>query len=65
MAKVGYFLEEHRQRLMVEPEHFKNLERGRPRQPCYLQSKSADNVLARRWNLIVPRWLAERHWEEA
>ncbi|MFW6114507.1 MAG: type IV toxin-antitoxin system AbiEi family antitoxin domain-containing protein [bacterium] len=65
VAKVGYFLEEHRQKLMVEPKHFKKLERARPKQPCYLQSKSADNVFARRWNLIVPRWLAERHWEEA
>jgi len=64
VAKVGYFLECHAKKLMVEPEQFRKLERARPKQPRYLDREASDNLLLSRWNLIVPRWVAEQHWEE-
>lgn len=63
-AKVGYFLEQHQDRLMAEAKHLRKLERARPKQPHYVERSSTDNRLVPRWNLLLPRRLAERHWEE-
>ena len=35
-AKVGFFLEQHREPLMIEEKHLKSLHGLRPRQPHYL-----------------------------
>jgi predicted transcriptional regulator of viral defense system len=64
-AKVGFFLEQHRDSLMVENSHLEPLLNNRPRQPHYLESTSRKSGrLVADWNLIVPVELLERRWGE-
>jgi predicted transcriptional regulator of viral defense system len=65
MAKVGFFLEQHRGLLMVEDRHLKALRDLRPRQPHYLdRAKRTSGRLVSEWNLVVPREVLERTWGE-
>jgi len=64
-AKVGYFLEQHKDVLMVDEAHLKAFRDRRPRRPHYLvrsQRKAGRFVAA--WNLVVPEDVYERSWEE-
>ena len=63
-ARVGYFLEQHREALMVEEKHLEPLRALAPRQPRYLDSARTRGRLVAGWNLIVPEGVAERAWEE-
>lgn len=64
-AKVGFFLEQHRDSLMVEDRYLKILQELRPRQPHYLErSKRESGRLVTKWNLVVPPEMIERRWEE-
>ena len=64
-AKVGFFLEQHRESLMVEEAHLKPLYDHRPRQPHYLNnSNRKSGRLAAGWNLVLPVELFERQWGE-
>lgn len=63
-AKVGFYLEQHRDRLMVEEKHLKQLERQRPKEPHYMQAGSRGGKQFSRWNLIVPEDVFNRMWEE-
>jgi predicted transcriptional regulator of viral defense system len=64
-AKVGFFLEQHREPLMVEDRHLKALHDLRPRQPHYLDRvKRISGHLVSKWNLVVPRDVLERAWGE-
>ena len=62
-AKVGYYLEQNRARLMVEERHLESLRMLRPRRPHYLE-RTAKGKLVDNWNLVVPRVYAEKAWEE-
>lgn len=62
-AKVGYYLQQHAEALMVEDRHLAPLRDLRPRQPHYLQ-RGKSGTLVRDWNLVVPPSLAQRSWEE-
>ena len=65
MAKVGLFLELHKDELMVEENHLKELSQHVSQKPHYLDRRSkGTQQLVKRWNLIVPRALLEREWEE-
>ncbi len=65
VAKVGWFLESHRESLMVEERHLAPLREHRPRQPRYLSRQGAGSVrMIGGWNLIVPEVLAEQRWGE-
>lgn len=65
VARVGLFLELHREELMVEENHLKELSQHISQQPHYLnRSNKGAQQLVKRWNLIVPRVLLEREWEE-
>ena len=62
-AKVGFFLEQHREPLMVEDRHLKSLHDMRPRQPHYLDRARRKSVrLVSEWNLVVPMEVLERSW---
>jgi len=61
-AKVGLFLERHRDRLGVKTKVVDELRTLRPRQPHYLD-RSARGKLVAAWNLIVPPALLEGEWE--
>ena len=64
-SKVGYYLEEHRESLMVEERHLKALRSRRPRQPHYVdRRRSGDGSLVAAWNLVVPNEVVERSWAE-
>ena len=64
-AKVGFFLEQHREELMVDDRHLESLEALRPRQPHYLdRRKRASGRLIARWNLVIPEDVIIRSWEE-
>jgi predicted transcriptional regulator of viral defense system len=65
VAKVGFFLEQHREPLMVEDRHLKELHDLRPRQPHYLdRARRASGRLVSQWNLVVPSEVLERAWGE-
>ena len=64
-AKVGFFLERHREALMVEESHLRPLREKRPRQPHYTErSAGPKGRLVHEWNLVVPNEVLEHSWEE-
>ncbi len=64
VARVGFFLEQHRQVLMVEDAHLERLRQHRPRQPRYLDARRMPGTLVASWNLIVPQDVLGRTWAE-
>ncbi len=62
-AKVGYYLQQHAESLMVEQRHLDPLRTLRPKQPHYLQRGKSGKLISN-WNLVIPASLAERAWEE-
>jgi len=65
VARVGFFLERHRDQLMVEDHHLEMLRQRKPAQPRYLQrDRREPGKLITSWNLIVPDWILTRSWEE-
>lgn len=64
-SRVGFYLEQHREDLMVEDHHLKELRVHRPRQPHYLdRSRQESGRLFPDWNLVVPPEVVERSWSE-
>ncbi|MFH1830974.1 MAG: transcriptional regulator [Pseudomonadota bacterium] len=64
-AKVGFFLEQHREALMVDDKHLKLLHDFRPRNPHYLEKGHRENnCFVSKWNLVVPREVFDRSWEQ-
>lgn len=63
-ARVGFFLEQHREALMVEDQHLDGLRARAPSQPRYLDTSREPGRLVRGWNLIVPRRVLDRTWQE-
>ncbi len=65
VAKVGFFLEQHREELMLEESHLKRLQEHVPSQPMYLErGKRESGKLLTRWNLVVPERVVNRTWAE-
>jgi predicted transcriptional regulator of viral defense system len=65
VAKVGFYLEQHSEELMVEQRHLDRLRERVPRRPTYLErAKREPGKLLSRWNLIVPVRILERSWAE-
>jgi predicted transcriptional regulator of viral defense system len=61
-AKVGFFLEQHRERLPVEDRHLDRLRERAPRRPAYVERCKGEKCsMISRWNLIVPTHLLGRH----
>lgn len=64
-AKAGFFLEQHKETLMVDDAHLNPLRTLRPRQPHYLERrKRKDCRWVKDWNLLVPEEILNRAWEE-
>lgn len=64
-AKTGFFLDQHRETLMVDDSHRKQLLALRPRQPHYFaRSNHKDCQLVGDWNLMVPVEILNRSWGE-
>jgi len=64
IARVGFFLEQHREDLMVTDDHLSMLRLQAPNQPRYLDGTRESGRLISRWNLIVPESVLNRRWEE-
>lgn len=63
-ARVGFFLEQHRESLMVEGFHLDGLRRHVPKQPLYFDPRRESGKLVKEWNLIVPERVLGRTWAE-
>lgn len=64
-AKVGFFLDQHRDELMVDETQLERLKALRPKSPHYFErSRTGNSKLVSDWNLVVPDFISERHWEE-
>jgi len=62
-ARVGFFLEQHRESLMVEDKHLETLRALVPTQPRYIDGSRKSGKLVRPWNLVVPEFVLHRRWE--
>jgi len=62
VARVGFFLDQHREPLMVEDRHLAALRARVPAQPLYLDRKREPGKLVRAWNLVVPERVLSRSW---
>jgi hypothetical protein len=63
-ARVGFFLEQHRQQWMVEDKHVERLLDAKPKQPLHWDRRRKSGTLLTRWNLVVPDMVLHRLWEE-
>jgi predicted transcriptional regulator of viral defense system len=64
-AKVGFFLDQHREQLMVEDKYLSALIKMRPRQPHYLErTRRESGRLISKWNLVIPDQILKQTWEE-
>ena len=64
-AKVGFFLEQHRDTLMPDEDHLNRLRGLIPAQPHYMvRNGRKAGRLIKGWNLVVPLDILERQWEE-
>ena len=63
-ARVGFFLEQHREPLSVEERHLHALRELAPRQPSYLERRREAGRLVKSWNLVVPERVLNRAWAE-
>jgi predicted transcriptional regulator of viral defense system len=65
VAKVGFYLEQHLEELMVDDHHLDRLRERAPRRPMYLErGKREPGKLLSRWNLVVPERILNRGWAE-
>jgi len=64
VARVGFFLEQHRDALMVEEHYLDALRAEAPAQPRYLDVDRESGRLVPGWNLIVPERVLTRSWQE-
>ena len=63
VAKVGFYLEQHRETLMVEDAHLAPLRKLIPREPHYMaREERGSGRLLDAWNLVVPVAVIERAW---
>ena len=64
-AKVGFFLDQHREALLVAESHLKSLRQLCPKQPHYLtRDRPRGCQLAKDWNLMIPPAILNRSWKE-
>jgi predicted transcriptional regulator of viral defense system len=63
-ARVGFFLDQHREILFVEEGHLKSLRENAPHQPRYWDRRRESGRLVLPWNLIVPERVLNRTWAE-
>lgn len=64
-AKLGFFLEQHKELFSVDTHTLNTLQEKVPNSIHYLErSKRESGKLIKRWNLVVPQSLIEHIWEE-
>jgi predicted transcriptional regulator of viral defense system len=63
-GRVGFFLDQHRDDLMVEAQHLDAFRGLAPAQARYLDSRRESGKLVKGWNLVVPERVLTRSWAE-
>jgi predicted transcriptional regulator of viral defense system len=63
-AKVGIFLDMNKERLHLSEKDLKALRSRRPKTPTYMFRSERTGKLVPDWNLIVPKDILDRSWEE-
>jgi predicted transcriptional regulator of viral defense system len=64
-AKVGFFLEKHKDALMVDEAYLVELQKLRPRQAHYIsRNRRSGCSFVKEWNLMVPEEILAKSWEE-
>jgi predicted transcriptional regulator of viral defense system len=63
-ARVGFYLEQHREQLMVEEHHLVALQKLAPSGPRYLDPSQEQGQWYERWKLVVPERVVTRSWGE-
>lgn len=64
-ARVGWFLDSHREQFMLDEEHLQGIHEMQPSKPVYLDRAHSGPIrFIREWNLVVPVYIAEESWEE-
>lgn len=65
VAKLGFFLETHREALMVPEHYLEELRKHCPVKPHYMdRNQSEPQKMIAKWNLVVPLSIINREWEE-
>ena len=62
-ARVGFFLDRHREALMVEEKRLDEFRKLAPAQPRYFDPGREPGKLVAGWNLVVPERVLRRSWE--
>lgn len=62
-ARVGFFLDQHREPLMVEEKRLDEFRALMPAQPRYFDPAREPGKLVSAWNLVVPERVLNRNWE--
>ena len=64
-AKAGFFLEQHKEPLMVEDAHLQPLRGLRPRHPHhFVRGRRKGCRWVKEWNLMIPAEILDKTWEE-
>jgi len=63
-ARVGFFLEQHREQFYVDKELLEKLHKEQPSSIVYFDPKRRKGKFVKYWNLIVPEKIILREWEE-
>ena len=63
-ACVGFFLEQNKDRLLVDDKYLDALRKLRPKQPHYFDSRQKNGKLLKDWNLLVPEEILNKSWDE-
>jgi predicted transcriptional regulator of viral defense system len=64
IAKVGFYLNKHKDRLSISDSKLQLLREHKPKKPQYMFRTKREGKLVADWNLIVPESVLERTWEE-
>ena len=65
VARVGFYLDQHKEQLSVGDHHLRILAGHAPRREHYLErSARKPGRLIKPWNLVVPEYVLTRAWEE-
>ncbi|MCX6988816.1 MAG: hypothetical protein NTZ52_04865 [Chlamydiae bacterium] len=65
IAKLGFFLETHREALMIPEHYLEELRKHCPVKPHYMdRNQNQSQKMIAKWNLVVPLSLINRSWEE-
>ena len=64
-ARVGFFIDQHRETLMAEDKHLNALRTLAPSQPRYFDRSRRPGKLVPGWNLVVPEYVLHRRWEDS